>query len=1416
MGAEPPGRPSAPGRTGALDPDLDPCLGNESISWTRIAGQVNTLNTPLPPGASLNLTPFNVPGAIQGQSLTLTVSALDSVGNPVPNLPVSLQVFGANTQTLNGTTLLNGLATFTYTGLFTGADTVQASAFISGLREISNQGSVIWSAPGGAGSALAPSITNPTPEDGSVITKPVAVTATITPPAAAPTITSWRVFYQALDPGPLVVINSGTGTPPPTLATFDPTVLPNDTYAITVEATASNGAVQAVTTTVAVMGYLKPGRYVTTYQDISVPVGGFQMEVRRTYDSIDKSNGDFGVGWKVSVANFRTAPNRILGAGGWTQYNKSCVFGLCFTGFKNSAPRFVMVTFPDQHTEFFDFNPQGGTNLFWECTPQFTARGSMGTTSTLKALDDTTCSYNGDGNIYGANGPYSPKRFQLTTKDGRVLVLDTTTGLISETDTTGNSLSVSAAGVRSTLGPASSPTPGPSITFTRDSQGRITDIDGPVSGQHLHYSYFPSGPNELQTYTDAAGHISSYSYEGATGNLALSNDSNNQPIETLRYDSSGRLISIANGTAPPTVINTSPNLQQQVFLDPSGNLTTVLTLDDTGDVIQEDQTFGGQPALRTLFTYDVAGRLTSVTDPIGHTTSATYDETNTSANGELLTTTDAAGRTYTYQNYTSFGQPGTVLKPDGSVRVTYAYDATTGALTSSQQPGQNPTAYQYYPDGLLQSITEPGGRSEQYTYDANGHLRTAADSQGMSVTFQVDAGGNVTSLTDQLGNPTLYQYNGDGTLAKMTDGDLNNWQFFYDLRGRMNQIKDSFGQSTFYAFNSVGQLSQRTDRNGAVTTFTYDVDGNLTQVARPNNDVVNFTYDPLSRLVEADNSSSHIDRTYDGASRLTSESSCANTGSPQTLCSAVPGSSQPSVTMAYSWLPDGLLQSVASSDAGAIQYTYDGLGRLNSITDAAHGVTGYGYDNLGRVTSITRPNGVNDLLGYNASSDLISRDSYLNGVLLARSDYAIDPFSGRRVSSTNMAGTTTYTYYNNGTLQSATHPAGSGIPNESYTYDAAGNRTSANGQPATFSGDRLQSDGQFNYRYDASGQLAAKTPVGGGAGTTYSWDAEGQLTSITYPNSSTSNYRYDPFGRRIASVDPGGETRYVWNSFSVHADYSSQNQLLASYVPGATFGAPLEQSSGAQTLYYLADGQNNPSALTNSSGQVVGTYSFNSFGVPQPGNASSNRYSYGGYQLDSASGLYYAGARYYDPATGRFLSEDPQAAVNPYPYAANDPIDLIDPLGQQAFGEYVALIKRVALEAVTFLVRVGCGLLNLLALIGLIQFAIEGLSSNALGALGEDWLGKATGGLGRTGVRVPTPGGTHIPDRTIRPPGLGDIFLDAKNAAKIDARSVAQLTDLSAEGPVVVLTRTSLRELPQALRALAARGLLKWVKCFPA
>ncbi len=140
----------------------------------------------------------------------------------------------------------------------------------------------------------------------------------------------------------------------------------------------------------------------------------------------------------------------------------------------------------------FDFTPAGGTNVFFGCTPAFTARASTGTTSTLIPLDDTGCSYTGDGNLYGANGLYNPQRFRLTTHDGRVLVLDHTLGLISITDRNGNKLTVDANGVHASNGQG--------ILFTRDGSGRITQVTGPAAGQVVTYTYSTAG--DLATSTD--------------------------------------------------------------------------------------------------------------------------------------------------------------------------------------------------------------------------------------------------------------------------------------------------------------------------------------------------------------------------------------------------------------------------------------------------------------------------------------------------------------------------------------------------------------------------------------------------------------------------------------------------------------------------------------------------------------------------------------------------------------------------------------------------------------------------------------------------------------------------------------------------------------------------------------------------
>src|SRR5437867_2934791 len=489
------------------------CQGNESTPWVRIGGGGTPIHVPLPPSAVLTLSPQGSVSDTVGQEQSFTVTAMDGSGNPVANLPVTLGVFGANTQSRTANTSTLGAVTLAYTGNSSGSDVVNATAFITGYRAVSSSTSVGWTIPipGGGGCCgtpqqAPPSISAPSPADGTVVTKPLPIRATFTPPSGE-SIASWKVTYQALDPQPVITLASGNGTPPDPLATFDPTRVPNDNYAINISATASGGGTQTISTSVSVTGNLKPGRYVTTYQDMSVPVGGYQMEVRRAYDSTDKSSGDFGVGWRVDIANFRTSANRQLGLSGWTVYPKQCFIGLCIYGFKTSVPHYVTVTFPDQHQEVFDFTPTAGAVIFyWEGGSGFTARASQGTTSTLDVIGDNSVSYGFDGSLYDGSGHiYNPTRFKLTTRDGRVLVLDVNQGLVSETDPSGNSLTVDANGVHSTLGPASNPSPGPSITFQRDGQGRITDIQGPVGSQHLHYTYFSTGPDELQTYTDAAG-----------------------------------------------------------------------------------------------------------------------------------------------------------------------------------------------------------------------------------------------------------------------------------------------------------------------------------------------------------------------------------------------------------------------------------------------------------------------------------------------------------------------------------------------------------------------------------------------------------------------------------------------------------------------------------------------------------------------------------------------------------------------------------------------------------------------------------------------------------------------------------------------------------------------------------------------
>jgi RHS repeat-associated protein len=113
---------------------------------------------------------------------------------------------------------------------------------------------------------------------------------------------------------------------------------------------------------------------------------------------------------------------------------------------------------------------------------------------------------------------------------------------------------------------------------------------------------------------------------------------------------------------------------------------------------------------------------------------------------------------------------------------------------------------------------------------------------------------------------------------------------------------------------------------------------------------------------------------------------------------------------------------------------------------------------------------------------------------------------------------------------------------------------------------------------------------------------------------------------------------------------------------------PLATQSGGTISYYHADGLGSITSLTNSAGAVVATYTYDAFGNLTASTGSvANPLRYTAREFDAETGLYFYRARYYDPPTGRFLSQDPigfSAGTNFYAYVSGNPISRRDPSGK--------------------------------------------------------------------------------------------------------------------------------------------------------
>jgi len=603
-------------------------------------------------------------------------------------------------------------------------------------------------------------------------------------------------------------------------------------------------------------------------------------------------------------------------------------------------------------------------------------------------------------------------------------------------------------------------------------------------------------------------------------------------------------------------------------------------------------------------------------------------------------------------------------------------------------PEERSASYSYDAGGLLLERSRPATSQSlasvsSYSYDMLGRSTEVENPLGESTTLSWNVLSQLLSVTYPTEESVEYSYDAYQRLSTITASDQRSITMSYDSYDRLSEIEHSVTGSYEYSYDVLDRITQETSPDSLVTTLSYDAAGKVTEQIW-NQQSTEFSYDADSRLtgINAPGNRSYT-LSYDAANRLLTET-LPTTGAVDYL-----QDEGDRLTSQIYTLPGSLGRDPEREPSRKLFLTAYEYARL---------VIGW-YLREGEVRQLQKAEG-GQLKGkaWEAQVALLNwwRQALLTPITIASFSPVWD--AGDRITEEEIVlgqqnQERNYSYDDDDQLLSAELPSGT----YSYTYDERYNRLSQRIETlATDTTDfytyneadqlveRVRKDTttqtvleEESFSYNEVGELISRTLTIGqtDATTQYAYEVGGKLKQVTLPDSSTVTYAYDALGNRIRKLSSSLDIHYQYSQGAcrreIHKDPATQNILRTiTYHP---WGMNILENQTSTDYYFITDFRGWVWGLTDDSGTIVESYSYDPFGRILAGSLLSHaRFLSGAHegQWDAEVGLYYLGARYYDPSLGRFIQEDAvegsadlPASQNRYIYCQNDPVALIDPTG---------------------------------------------------------------------------------------------------------------------------------------------------------